>query len=155
MIERILLPIDFENVFISIPLNVSDIELKEDSDTNKSKNFNINIQTYLTSKGKYEEFTVIKINFNIVKKDDEEYPNNEDDFYVKPNNIKYYNIIQMNYIYNYCALHLRFKTINNFFFKPIFKLIKKVYKKEEIRHQIFTIRTTIYRTFISSLEYPP
>jgi len=43
MIERILLPIDFENVFISIPLNVSDIELKEDSDTNKSKNFNINI----------------------------------------------------------------------------------------------------------------
>jgi len=37
------LPIDFENVFISTPLNISDIELKEDSDTDELENFNISI----------------------------------------------------------------------------------------------------------------
>ncbi len=38
-----LFPIDFGNTFISIFLNVSDIKLKEDSDINKLKNFNIDI----------------------------------------------------------------------------------------------------------------
>ncbi len=61
----------------------------------------------------------------------------------------------MNYIYNYYIFYLGFKAINNFFFKTIFKPIKKVYRKEETKYWIFTIRTTIYRTFISSLEYLP
>ncbi len=43
MIKRILLSFDLGNVFISIPLNVSDIEAEEDLDINKSKNFNIDI----------------------------------------------------------------------------------------------------------------
>jgi len=43
--------------------------------------------------GKHEEFTVIRINLSIVKRDNEEYPYNKDDLYLKPNNIKYYNII--------------------------------------------------------------
>ncbi len=30
---------------------------------------------------------------------------------------------------------------------------KKVYKKKETRYWIFTIKTTIYRTFIPSLEH--
>jgi len=38
-----LLPIDFKNTFISIFLNIFDIEPKEDSDIDKSKNININI----------------------------------------------------------------------------------------------------------------
>ena len=60
----------------------------------------------------------------------------------------------MNYIYNYCAFYLRFKTINNFFFKIIFKPMKKVYRKEEMRYWIFITKTTIYRTFISSFKHP-
>ena len=59
----------------------------------------------------------------------------------------------MNYIYNYYIFYLRFKTINNFFFKAIFKLIKKVYKKEKTRYWIFIIKITMYKTFISSFEY--
>ncbi len=43
MIEQILFSIDFKNVFILISLNVSDIELKEDSDIDELKNFNIDI----------------------------------------------------------------------------------------------------------------
>ena len=43
MIKQILFPIDFGNTFILIPLNASDIESEEDSDTNKSKEFNANI----------------------------------------------------------------------------------------------------------------
>ncbi len=43
MAERILLPINFKNTFISILLNISNIEPEEDSDTNESKNFNIDI----------------------------------------------------------------------------------------------------------------
>ncbi len=43
MIERISLSLDFGNVFVSIFLNISDIETKEDSDTNSLKNFNIDI----------------------------------------------------------------------------------------------------------------
>jgi len=41
--KRIPLPIDFKNAFILISLNALDIELKENSNTNKLKNFNIDI----------------------------------------------------------------------------------------------------------------
>ena len=37
----------------------------------------------------------------------------------------------MNYIYNYYIFYLRFKTINNFFPKTIFRSIKKAYKEEK------------------------
>ncbi len=40
----------------------------------------------------------------------------------------------MNYIYDYCIFYLRFKTINNFFLKTIFKFIKKIYKEEETKY---------------------
>ncbi len=146
-------PINFENVFISISPNILNIELKEDLNMDKSKNFKIGIQIYLAFEREYKDFIVIVINLNIVKKDDEEYFYNEDDLYLKSNNIKYYNIIQMKCIYNYCAFYLRSKAINNFFLKIIFKLIKKVYRKKEIRYQIFIIKTTIYRTFILSFKY--
>ncbi len=43
MIERILSFIDFKNVFISISLNTLNIELKEDSDIDESKEFNTDI----------------------------------------------------------------------------------------------------------------
>jgi len=43
MIKRILLPFDFGNIFILIPLNMSDIEIKEDLDIDKLNNFNIDI----------------------------------------------------------------------------------------------------------------
>ncbi len=43
MIERILSFIDFGNVFISISLNISDIELEEDSDINESEELNTDI----------------------------------------------------------------------------------------------------------------
>ncbi len=38
-----LLSFDFENVFILIPLNISDIEAEEDSDINEFENFNIDV----------------------------------------------------------------------------------------------------------------
>ncbi len=60
----------------------------------------------------------------------------------------------MNYIYNYCIFYLELKTIYNFFFKIIFKFIKKAYREEETRYWIFIIRTTIYRTFTLLLEHP-
>ncbi len=43
MIERILLSFNLGNVFISISLNISNIEVEEDSDINKLKNFNVNV----------------------------------------------------------------------------------------------------------------
>ncbi len=43
MVKRILFFIDFESVFISIPLNILDIELKEDLDIDELENFNVNI----------------------------------------------------------------------------------------------------------------
>ena len=125
---------NFEDAFILIPLDISDIEAEEDSNIDELENFNINVQMYLASKGKYKEFTVIKINLNTVRNDGEEYPYNEDDLYLKPNNVEHDDIIQMNYIYNYYILHLGSKTINNFFLKTIFKLIKKIYKKEKRKH---------------------
>ncbi len=60
----------------------------------------------------------------------------------------------MNCIYNYCIFYLKPKATNNFFFKTIFKPIKKTYKEEKTKHWIFIIKTTIYKTFILSFEYP-
>ena len=37
------LSFDLGNIFISIPLDISDIEAEKDSDIDKSKNFNISI----------------------------------------------------------------------------------------------------------------
>ncbi len=119
--------INFENMFILIFLNILNIEVEEDSDINELENFNIGIQIHLASKEEYEEFTIIRINFNIIRENDKEYPYNEDDFYFEFNNIGYNRIIQMNCIYNYYILHLRFKVTNNFFFKTMFRFIKKVY----------------------------
>ncbi len=61
----------------------------------------------------------------------------------------------MNYIYDYCIFYLGFKIINNFFFKVIFKSVKKVYIEEETKHWILTIKITIYRTFILLSKYLP
>ncbi len=127
MIEQMLLPLDLENAFISILLNVSDIKAEEDSDIDKLKNFNVDVQIYLAFKRKYEEFIIIRINLNIVRNDGEEYLYNEDDLYLKFNNIEHNDIVWMNCIYNYYILYLRFKVINNFFFKAMFRFIKKVY----------------------------
>ena len=117
--------IDFGNVFISISLNILDIEPKEDSDINESEEFNIDIQIYLTFEKEYEEFTVIDINFNIIKNNDEEHLYEEDDLYFESNNVGYYNIVQINYIYDYYIFYLGFKTINNFFQSYI-----QIYKKD-------------------------
>ncbi len=155
MVERMLPPIDFGNVFTSIPLNVLNIELKENSDTDESEELNIDIWIYLTSKRKYKEFTVMGVNLNIARNDGEEYLYKEDDPYLEPNNVRHYSIIWMNCIYNYCIFHLGSKAINNFFPKAMFRSIKKTYTFEETEHWIFTTRTAIYRTFIPSFEYPP
>jgi len=37
----------------------------------------------------------------------------------------------------------------------MFKFIRKIYQKEEIKHWIFITKTMIYRTFISSSEHLP
>ena len=149
-----ILSLNFGNIFILISLNTFDIESKEkDLNIDKLENFNISIQTHLASEGEYEEFTGIKINLNTIKNDGEEHLYNEDNLYLESNNVGYNNIIQMNCIYNYYIFHLRFKITNNFFFKAIFKPIKKIYRKEETRYWIFTTRTTIYRTFILSFKH--
>ncbi len=88
-----LLFINFENAFVLISLNISNIELEEDSDINESENFNVSIKIYLAFEREYKEFIVIRVNFNIIKKNDEKYPYDKDDLYLKPNNIGYYNII--------------------------------------------------------------
>ncbi len=95
------------------------------------------------------------INLNTTRKDNEEYLYNKDNLYLEPNNVEHHSIVWMSYIYNYYIFYLRFKTINNFFPKAIFKPIRKIYIKEEIRHWIFIIRITIYRTFTLSSEHPP
>ena len=61
----------------------------------------------------------------------------------------------MNCIYDYYIFYLKSKAIYNFFFKTIFKLIKKMYKEEKIRYWIFIIKITIYKTFILSFKHPP
>ncbi len=43
MAKQILSPIDFKNIFILVPLNISDIEPEEDSDTNESEELNADI----------------------------------------------------------------------------------------------------------------
>jgi len=43
MIEQISLSFDLGNTFISIPLNVSNIEIEKDSDINELENFNVDI----------------------------------------------------------------------------------------------------------------
>ena len=43
MIERILFLFNFEDIFVSIPLNILNIKAKEDLDIDKSENFNANI----------------------------------------------------------------------------------------------------------------
>ncbi len=98
---------------------------------------------------------MIDINLNIIKKDNEEYLYKEDDLYLEFNNAGHHSITQINCIYNYYILYLKLKAINNFFFKAVIKPIKKVYTKEEIKYQIFTTRTAIYKTFILSSKYPP
>ncbi len=154
MIKQILLSFDFENAFILIFLNISNIETKEESDIDKSENFNVGVQIYLISKREYKEFIIIGVNLNTIRNNGEEYLYDENDFYFEPNNIAYNNIIQMNCIYNYYIFYLEFKAIYNFFFKAIFKLIRKIYREEETRHWIFTTRITIYRTFIPLSKHP-
>ncbi len=155
MVEQISFPINFGNTFVSISLDILNIEIEEDLDIDRLENFNVDIQIYLTFEEKYKEFTVIKVNLNIARKDDEKHPYNENDLYFEFNNVGYNDIIQMNYIYNYYVFYLESKIIYNFFSKVIFKLIKKTYKEEETRYQIFTIKTTIYKIFVSSFEHPP
>ncbi len=60
----------------------------------------------------------------------------------------------MNYIYDYCAFYLGPKATNNFFFKTMFRPIKKIFREKEMRYWIFTTKITIYKTFTSSLEHP-
>ena len=92
---------NFKSVFAIIYLDILNIELEEDLDIDELENFNVNIQIYLVFEKEYKEFTVIRVNFNIARRDNEEYSYNEDNLYFEFNNIGYYNIIQMNYIYNY------------------------------------------------------
>ncbi len=48
---------------------------------------------YLAFEKEHKEFIVIKINFNTVKNNDEEYLYNEDNLYFESNNVGYNNII--------------------------------------------------------------
>ncbi len=88
-----LLSFNFENVFISILLDISNIETEKKSNINESENFNVDIWTYLIFKKKHEEITIIKINLNIIKNDNEEYLYNKNDLYLEPNNVGYNGII--------------------------------------------------------------
>ncbi len=155
IIKKMLSLIDFGNAFTSVSLNVSNIEPEENSDIDKSEEFNIDIQIYLAFKKKYKEFIIMDINLNITRNDNEEHLYKEDDPYLELNNVEYHNIIQMNYIYNYCTFYLKPKATNNFFLKAMFKLIKRIYTFEETEYWILIIRTTMYRIFTSSSEHPP
>ena len=93
MVEQMPSLINFRNTFISISLNVSNIELEEDSDIDELKNFNISIQIYLVFERKHKEFTVIEVNFNITKNNNEKHLYNEDNLYFEFNNIGYNSII--------------------------------------------------------------
>ncbi len=48
---------------------------------------------HLTSKKKHKEFTIIKVNLNIIKNNGEEYSYDKDNLYLKSNNIGYDDII--------------------------------------------------------------
>ncbi len=91
--ERTLLSFNFKNTFISIPLNVFNIEAEEESDIDELENFNTDIWIYLTLERKHEKFIVIGVNLNIVRNDGKEYPYNENDLYLKLNNAGYNDII--------------------------------------------------------------
>ncbi len=93
MVKRILFSIDFGDTFISVSLNIFDIEPEKDLNIDESENFNVNVQIYLVFEGEYKEFIVIRVNLNTTKRDNKEYPYNKDDFYLEPNNIGYHNII--------------------------------------------------------------
>ncbi len=147
--------LDYNNTFISIPLNVSDIEQEKELDTDESEEFNADVQTHLAPEGEHKEFTVIRVNLNTARNNGEEHPYNEDDPYLEPNNVKHHSIIWINCIYNYCAFHLESKATNNFFPRAIFKSMRRAYTFEKTKHWILTIKTTMYGTFISSSKHPP
>jgi len=42
---------------------------------------------------KHKEFTIIRVNLNIIKNNGEEYPYNEDNLYLEFNNVEYNDII--------------------------------------------------------------
>ncbi len=48
---------------------------------------------HLTPEGEHKEFTVIRVNLNITKKDDKEHLYNKNNLYLEPNNTGYHNII--------------------------------------------------------------
>jgi len=48
---------------------------------------------HLVFEEEYEEFTVIRVNFNIVKNDSEEYLYDENNLYFESNNVGYNDII--------------------------------------------------------------
>ncbi len=93
MVKRMLLSFDFKSIFISILLNVFDIEVKEELDINESENFNVSIWIYLVFEDEYKEFTVIRVNLNIVRNNGEEYLYNENDLYFEFNNVGYNDIV--------------------------------------------------------------
>ena len=74
------------------------------------------------------------INLNTAKNDNKKYLYKKDDLYFEFNNVEHYNIVWINCIYNYYAFYLKFKITNNFFFRIIFKLIKKTYIEKETRY---------------------
>jgi len=88
----------------------------------------------LTFERKHKEFTVIKVNLNIARNDSKEYLYDEDDLYLEFNNVGYNSIIWINCIYDYYIFYLGFKATYNFFFKAMFRFIKKIYRKEKTRY---------------------
>ncbi len=88
-----LLFFDFKNIFILISLDISDIEVKKDSNIDESENFNIDIWIYLVFEREYKEFIVIRINLNIVRNNSEKYLYNKDNLYLESNNVGYNDII--------------------------------------------------------------
>ncbi len=80
MVEQISFSINFGNIFASIPLNILDIETEKNSDIDESENFNANIQIYLALEKEYEEFIIIGINLNIIKRNSKKHPYNKNNF---------------------------------------------------------------------------
>jgi len=48
---------------------------------------------HLAFEREYKEFIIIGVNLSTVRNDGEEYPYNEDDLYLEPNNVRYNGII--------------------------------------------------------------
>jgi len=79
----------------------------------------------------------ISISLNTIsttKGDGEEHPYDEDDLYFEPNNAGHHSIIWISCIYDCYGFYLKFKAINNFFFKTMFRSMRKVYIEEETRY---------------------